>query len=241
MHNKSSLSHFNSEGYLADIFLDDFYGADSELYAGTAFLRLWELLHELGLVTSPHKDCPPRFSTWHSVVYFASAGFPYTTLSHELQKGAFSSLLHKTPTSITFSQIVFYYRLHQTRSHFYVSTFSFNVTQLTISSDMSYDIQWLLDFLPRFNGISIINPTKWDFDAGSNETAVSAINFGKSLYPFMQQCLQQLWLVAATNDFEIQAHVAGSHNTLSDCPGRWHTSSWFRKQFEVLSSQLGRS
>ena len=109
---------------------------------------------------------------------------------------------------------------------------------------MSYDIQWLLDFLPRFNGISIINPTKWDFDdlcittdtcleprgatclnscftfefpshilrqsvhilalelflvvvatqvwavilhdhcfviSGSNETAVSAINFGKSL------------------------------------------------------------
>ena len=107
---------------VADVFLDDFYGADSELYAGTAFLRLWELLHELGLVTSPHKDCPPRFSTWHSVVYFASAGFPYTTLSHELQKGAFSSLLHKTPTSITFSQIVFYYCLHQTRSHFYVST-----------------------------------------------------------------------------------------------------------------------
>lgn len=169
-------------------------------------------------------------------------------------------------------------------------TFSFNVTRLTISSDMSYDIHWLLDFLPRFNGISIINPTKWDFDdlcittdtcleprgatclnfcftfefpshilrqslhilalelflvvvatqvwavilhdhcfviSGSNETAVSAINFGKSLYPFMQQCLQQLWLVAATNDFEIQApHVAGSHNTLSDCPGRWHTSSW---------------
>ena len=168
-------------------------------------------------------------------------------------------------------------------------TFSFNVTCLTISSDMSYNIQWSLDFLPRFNGISIINPTKWDFDdlcittdtcleprgatclnffftfefpshilrqslhilalelflvvvatqvwavilhdhcfviSGSNETAVWAINFGKSLYPFMQQCLQQLWLVAATNDFEIQApHVAGSHNTLSDCPGRWHTSS----------------
>ena len=48
-------------------------------------------------------------------------GFRITTLSHELQKGAFSSLLHKTRTSITFSQIVFYYHLHQTRSRFYVS------------------------------------------------------------------------------------------------------------------------
>ena len=43
-------------------------------------------------------------------------------------------------------------------------TFPFNITRLPISSDMRYNIQWWLDFLPSFNGISIINPTKWDFD-----------------------------------------------------------------------------
>ena len=50
---------FNLEGYLADVYLDDFYGTDSELYADTAFLRLRELLHEMGLVTSPHQVAPP--------------------------------------------------------------------------------------------------------------------------------------------------------------------------------------
>ena len=53
---------FNLEGYLADVYLDDFYKTDSELYIDTAFLRPRELLHEMGLVTSPHKDCPPSTS-----------------------------------------------------------------------------------------------------------------------------------------------------------------------------------
>ena len=123
MHNNSSLSHFNLEGYLADVYLDDFYRADSELYAGTAFLRLWELLHELGLVSSTHKDYPsPGFHLDTQSFTLQVPDFCITTLSHELQKRAFSSLLHKTPTSITFRQIVFNYCLHQTWSHFYVST-----------------------------------------------------------------------------------------------------------------------
>ena len=43
-------------------------------------------------------------------------------------------------------------------------TFPSNVTRLPVSSDMRYDVQWWLDFLPPFNRISIIKPTKWDFD-----------------------------------------------------------------------------
>ena len=117
---------FNLEGYLADVYLDDFYGTDSELYADTAFLRLRELLHEMGLVMSPHKVAPPppldqydlfRYSSRHSVVYFVSAVFPYYRTVSRTSNVAFSSLLPKTPTSI-----VFYYRLRQIRSHFYVST-----------------------------------------------------------------------------------------------------------------------
>ncbi|KAK2548904.1 hypothetical protein P5673_030846 [Acropora cervicornis] len=50
---------FTQLGFLVDIYLDDFYGADSPARASTAFTSLRQLLQELGLQTSPDKDSPP--------------------------------------------------------------------------------------------------------------------------------------------------------------------------------------
>ena len=50
---------FTKGGFLADVYLDDFYGADVPARALHAFQRLKNLLHELGLQTSPDKECPP--------------------------------------------------------------------------------------------------------------------------------------------------------------------------------------
>ena len=33
-----------------------------------------------------------------------------------------------------------------------------------ISASMLFDIQWWLDFLPRFNCVSLIKPSLWDFE-----------------------------------------------------------------------------
>ena len=41
---------------LADVYLDDFYGADSPARASTAFTALKQLLQELGLQISPEKN-----------------------------------------------------------------------------------------------------------------------------------------------------------------------------------------
>ena len=50
---------FTLEGYSADIYLDDFYGAEYPSVAPAAFVRLQELFDELGLQSSPEKDCQP--------------------------------------------------------------------------------------------------------------------------------------------------------------------------------------
>ena len=46
-------------GFLADIYLDDFYGANLPAWASTAFTSLKQLLQELSLQTSADKDSPP--------------------------------------------------------------------------------------------------------------------------------------------------------------------------------------
>lgn len=53
---------FTSEGFSANVCLDDFYGAEFDVFADVAFLRLQELLDELGLATSPQKASSPSTS-----------------------------------------------------------------------------------------------------------------------------------------------------------------------------------
>ena len=50
--------YFTQLGFLADVYLDDFYGADLPARASTALTSLKQLLQELGLQTSPDKDSP---------------------------------------------------------------------------------------------------------------------------------------------------------------------------------------
>lgn len=52
----------------------------------------------------------------------------------------------------------------------------------------------------------------------------------------MQQCLRQLWMLAATFDFEIRAqHIEGEHNLLANCLSRWHKSPRYQEQFIALA------
>lgn len=50
---------FTQLAFLADVYLDDFYGADFPARASTTFTSLKQLLQELGLQISPDKDSPP--------------------------------------------------------------------------------------------------------------------------------------------------------------------------------------
>ena len=56
---KAVMHCFTQLGFLADVYLDDFYGAELPGRATTAFTSLKQLLQDLGLQTSPDKDSPP--------------------------------------------------------------------------------------------------------------------------------------------------------------------------------------
>lgn len=50
---------FTQRGYTADVYLDDFYGAECPDRAFNTFHELQSLFDCLGLQASPEKDCPP--------------------------------------------------------------------------------------------------------------------------------------------------------------------------------------
>ena len=56
-----------------------------------------------------------------------------------------------------------------------------------------------------------------------NKSTKLAINPSKSRVPFTQTCLHELWLYAASYDFEISAcHIAGSQDVIADWLSRLH-------------------
>ena len=57
---KAVIHILTTEGYLADAYIDDFYGIKIPELAGVAFNRMTELFEGLGLETSPAKDQLPN-------------------------------------------------------------------------------------------------------------------------------------------------------------------------------------
>ena len=49
----------NNQGLLVDVYIDDFYGAESKEHASLSFDRMSQVFNDLGLQTSPVKDVPP--------------------------------------------------------------------------------------------------------------------------------------------------------------------------------------
>ena len=49
----------NEEGILVNVYIDDFYGAETQELADLSFDRMTQLFSELGLQSSPDKDTPP--------------------------------------------------------------------------------------------------------------------------------------------------------------------------------------
>ena len=49
----------SDEGILVDVYIDDFYGAETQELAEHSFDRITQLFLELGLQSLPDKDTPP--------------------------------------------------------------------------------------------------------------------------------------------------------------------------------------
>ncbi|CAH3193854.1 unnamed protein product, partial [Porites evermanni] len=59
---KAAVHIFPKQGFLADVYLDDFYGAEYPFLAASAFSQLSQLFHQLGLDSAPDRDSPPSTS-----------------------------------------------------------------------------------------------------------------------------------------------------------------------------------
>ena len=59
---KAVVHIFTEQGFLADVYLDDFCGAEYPSLATSAFSQLSQLFHQLGLDSAPDKDSPPSTS-----------------------------------------------------------------------------------------------------------------------------------------------------------------------------------
>ena len=65
-----------------------------------------------------------------------------------------------------------------------------------------------------------------------NDAAVHVINSGRSRDAFMAACIRELWLVVATNLFQLRAvHLPGVENRLADALSRWDESVCHRNLF----------
>ena len=168
---------FTELGFFADVYLDDFYGADTTERASRVFQSLQDQLQELGLQTSPDNDCPPSTNMVCLGVEVDSEHFmlsvmetPVKDLLSELSSWSsrefytlrqLQSLLGKlsfVTACVKPGRIFMSHLLNSLR------VFPSTRVRLPVSADMKADIAWWLAFLPLFNGTSLIKPQQWEFD-----------------------------------------------------------------------------
>ena len=109
---KAAVHIFTDQGFLADVYLDDFYGTEYPSLAISAFSQLGQLFHQLGLDSAPDKDSPPSTSMiclydlsrdfrWYSRLdsrgsYYTSYGF-----TSRIKNLASCSVFHKETASVS--------------------------------------------------------------------------------------------------------------------------------------------
>lgn len=168
---------FTQRGYTADVYLDDFYGAEHPDRAFNAFHELQSLFDSLGLQASPEKDCPPATNMICLGIEVDTTTFCLRVprerlddlsleLTHWQTRDSYcrkdlQSLLGKLSfvTACVNSGRIFMSRLLNN-----LRTFPSSRRTAVVSNDMKLDIAWWLTFLPLYNGVSFIKPDSWSFE-----------------------------------------------------------------------------
>ena len=173
---KAVVHCFTQLGFLADVYLDDFYGADSPARASTAFTSLRQLLQELGLQTSPDKDSPPStklvclgINVDSEEMSLSVPPFRVQELSQELSLWSQRSRYTKKQLQSLLGKLSFVTacvkpgRIFMARLLNNLRSLSKSRSSHPISEDMRADISWWSSFLPLFNGVSLIKASSGDF------------------------------------------------------------------------------
>ena len=173
---KAVVHYFTQLGFLADVYLDDFYGADLPARASTTFTSLQQLLQELGLQTSPDKDSPPStklvclgIDADSKEMSLSVPLFRVQELLQELSLWSQRSRHTKKQLQSLLGKLSFVTacvkpgRIFMARLLNNLRSFSKSRSSCPISDDMRADISWWSGFLLLFNGVSLIKASSSDF------------------------------------------------------------------------------
>jgi hypothetical protein len=163
-------------GFTADVYLDDFYGAAPPEKAFNAFERLQILLDELGLKSSPEKDCSPSTSMVCLGIAVNTIELSLAVPPSRVEELSAELVLWKSRKHFTVKQLqsllgklsyvsacVKPGRIFMSRLLGKLRAFPSGSKRAAVTTDMKNDIDWWLEFLPVYNGVSIIKADEWDF------------------------------------------------------------------------------
>lgn len=199
---KSVAYILNSEGISVDVYIDDFYGAESSDSSELSFQRMNSLFAELGLMDAPEKDTPPSHEMLCLGVWINTLDMTLSVPAfriEELQLELNTWLNKRSFTKRQLQQLLgklsyvsacvrpgraFMSRLlNALRS----CSSSPKRTVHPVSDDLRADIIWWLYFLSHYNGVSVIpsdviisNPELFATDACL--TGCGAVCFGECFH-----------------------------------------------------------
>lgn len=164
---------YNKLGYSCTNYIDDFGGAETPDKAATAFQALGDLLNSLGLSTSPDKDSPPAPSMVFLGVLVNTIDMTISVTSDRLQElhSRCETLLSATHVSrhdlqsllgvmsfvtacVRPARLFMSSLLHTLRTHRPSKVFPLSAVNRS-------DLRWWCNFLPHYNGVSIIKTSPW--------------------------------------------------------------------------------
>ena len=167
---------FTKEGYTADVYLDDFYGTEHPADSHFAFARLQDLFDELGLQSSPEKDCHPStrmvclgiLVDTEKMLFEVPADRLSDLKTELLQWTQFSTFTRRQLQSLL-GKLSFVTacirpgRIFMSRLLNRLRSLPSKPSRFPVTSEMLSDIDWWLTFLPLFNGSAMIALRPHDF------------------------------------------------------------------------------
>ena len=166
---KAVIHILTSEGYLADVYIDDFYGVETPELAGVAFNRMTELFEELGLEASPVKDQLPNTQMLVLGVWFNTDDMTISVPEFRLieLKADISHWLHleratKHQLQVLVGKLSYVCncvrpgRAFMSRLLNDLRSCDSRRSSIPVSCDLKLDLNWWLHFLDNYNGVSVI-------------------------------------------------------------------------------------
>ena len=166
---KAVIHILTSEGYLADVYIDDFYGVEIPELAGVAFNRMSELFEELGLEASPAKDQLPNTQMLVLGIWFNTDDMTISVPEFRLMelKAEISHWLNleratKHQLQVLVGKLSYVCncvrpgRAFMSRLLNGLRSCDSRRSSIPVSCDLKLDLHWWLHFLDNYNGVSVI-------------------------------------------------------------------------------------